>query len=81
MPKRSTLADDVLANLPRRSRRDFASGIPSDVLSELEQIRTDFLAGKLAATKTGLGKAISRTLAARGIDYHPVTVSRWLDAN
>jgi hypothetical protein len=81
MPKRSTLVDDVLANLPRRHRRDFASGIPPDLLSELEVIRSDFLAGNIAATRTALAKAISRTLAARGIEYHPVTVSRWLDAN
>ena len=73
-------AHDVLANLPRRQRRDFASTLPPDLLAELEVIRADFRAGRLVATKTGLGKAIAISLAGRGIEYHPITVSRWLDA-
>ena len=73
-------ANDVIANLPRRQRRDFASILPPDLLAELEVIRADFRAGRVVATKTGLGKAVAISLAARGIECHPLTVVRWLDA-
>jgi hypothetical protein len=74
------LLDDVLKNLPRQSRQSFADVLPPDLLAEVEEIRSEFRAGRIHATKTGLGKALSATLAARGINAHPVTVSRWLDA-
>ena len=73
------LLDDVLANLPQRTRTSFADVLPPEILAELEEIRSEFRAGRIAATKTGLGKAISKSLATRGINAHQGTVTRWLD--
>lgn len=74
------LLDDVLANLPQRTRQSFADVLPPEILKELEEIRSEFRAGRITATKTGLGKAISKSLATRGINAHQGTVTRWLDA-
>ena len=74
------LLDDVLANLPQRTRTSFADVLPPEILAELEEIRSEFRAGRISATKTGLGKAISKSLATRGINAHQGTVTRWLDA-
>ena len=74
------LLDDVLANLPQRTRTSFADVLPPEILAELEEIRSEFSAGRITATKTGLGKAISKSLATRGINAHQGTVTRWLDA-
>lgn len=79
MAKPGLLAE-VIANIPQRTRRTWADTLPPDVLAEVEEIRAEFRAGRIAATKTGLGKAIAVTLAARGIECHPLTVVRWLDA-
>ena len=73
------LLDDVLTNLPRRTRQSFADVLPPEILAELEEIRSEFRAGRISATKTGLGKAISKSLATRGINAHQGTVTRWLD--
>ena len=73
------LLDDVLTNLPRRTRQSFADVLPPEILAELEEIRSEFRAGRITATKTGLGKAISKSLATRGINAHQGTVTRWLD--
>ena len=73
------LLDDVLANLPQRTRTSFADVLPPEILAELEEIRSEFRAGRITATKTGLGKAISKSLATRGINAHQGTVTRWLD--
>ena len=73
------LLDDVLANLPQRTRQSFADVLPPEILKELEEIRSEFRAGRITATKTGLGKAISKSLATRGINAHQGTVTRWLD--
>lgn len=74
------LLDDVLANLPQRTRTSFADVLPPEILAELEEIRSEFRAGRITATKTGLGKAISKSLATRGINAHQGTVTRWIDA-
>ena len=74
------LLDEVLANLPRRTRTSFAGTLPADILAEVEEIRSEFLAGRIKATKTGLGRAIAKSLAGRGINAHQSTVTRWLDA-
>lgn len=74
------LLDDVLANLPQRTRTSFADVLPPEILAELEEIRSEFRAGRITATKTGLGKAIAKSLATRGINAHQTTVTRWLDA-
>ena len=47
------LLDDVLANLPQRTRTSFADVLPPEILAELEEIRSEFRAGRIAATKTG----------------------------
>lgn len=78
MAKR-VLLDEVLANLPQRTRQSFADVLPPEILKELEEIRSEFRAGRITATKTGLGKAISKSLATRGINAHQGTVTRWLD--
>jgi hypothetical protein len=74
------LLDEVLANLPRRTRQSFADVLPPDILAEVEEIRSEFRAGRINCSKTGLGKAISKSLASRGINAHQGTVTRWLDA-
>lgn len=73
------LLEDVLTNLPRRTRQSFADVLPPEILKELEEIRSEFRAGRISATKTGLAKAIAKTLADRGINAHSSTVTRWLD--
>jgi|GEM_PF-3893797 len=73
------LLDDVLKNLPRRTRQSFADVLPPEILKELEEIRSEFHAGRISATKTGLAKAIAKTLSDRGISAHSSTVTRWLD--
>ena len=73
------LLEDVLTNLPRRTRQSFADVLPPEILAELEEIHSEFRAGRITATKTGLGKAISKSLASRGINAHQGTVTRWLD--
>jgi hypothetical protein len=73
------LLEDVLTNLPRRTRQSFSDVLPPEILAELVEIRSEFRAGRISATKTGLAKAIAKTLADRGISAHSSTVTRWLD--
>jgi hypothetical protein len=73
------LLDEVLANLPRRTRQSFADVLPPEILAELDEIRSEFRAGRITASKTGLAKAIAKTLSDRGISAHSSTVTRWLD--
>ena len=74
-----SLLEQVRANLPSKARRTWATSLPEDLRVELEAIRSDWQAGRLGdTTKTALGKAISVTLAARGIHCHSLTVTRWL---
>jgi len=85
MPKagneKRSLRDLIVGNLPKRKSVTFESTLPADVLAELQEIREDFRAGRMpGVTKTGLGKAISVSLAERGMTFHSLTVTRWLEA-
>jgi hypothetical protein len=81
MAKAITLREEIKAALPSRSRRKWEDDIDPSVLAELEELRSDWAAGKLGVgvTKSGLAKAIVKTLANRGTPASAITVSRWLD--
>jgi hypothetical protein len=79
MPKASLL-EEVRANLPSRERPTWIKTVPAELRDELEQIRDDWRAGRMGdVTKTGLARAISISVNARGIRGHILTVVRWLD--
>lgn len=76
-----SLRDQIASHLPSRVHLHWEQRLPADVREELEEIKADYQAGRLgpSVTKTGLAKAISKTLADRGIGGSQTTVARWLD--
>ena len=82
MPKPTrTLLDDVLANLPKKGQKPWHETLPPEVLAEIEQLRSKFLAGEIpAATKTGFANALAKSLTARGIVIGHRGVEAWLTA-
>lgn len=76
------LLNDVVANLPGKPKRTWEAAIPPELMAELVEIREQFWSGTLPGnpTRTGLSKAVARSLASRGIQCHSVTVSRWLES-
>lgn len=80
MPKpKTSLLEDVVANLPTKGQAPWHTTIPADLLEELEAVRQRFLAGEIPrATKTGFAAAISKSLKARGIEIGHRGVEAWL---
>lgn len=78
---KASLRDEITAALPSRARRKWEEDLDHKLLEELTAIRDDWMAGRLGAgvTRTGLSKAIARTLSGRGIPTSAQTVARWLD--
>jgi hypothetical protein len=81
MAKAISLREEVTAALPSRARRKWEDDLDPAVLAELEELRSDWAAGRLGVgvTRSGLAKAIVKTLANRGTPSSAITVSRWLD--
>ena len=80
MAKAPTLLGDVKAKLP--TRRGFAPWyecLPQDLAGEVQRIKCQWRAGKLKASKTGLGNTLSRALKARGIQIGHAGVIKWLE--
>jgi len=80
-PPPGSLLEQVRSFLPSRPRLRWEDSLPAEVRDELTAIRADWVAGKFGAsvTKTGLGVAIAKSLAARGLPGSSHTVVRWLD--
>jgi hypothetical protein len=76
-----SLRDEVASSIPSRARRKWEDDLDPAVVAELEEIRADWIAGRLGpgVTRTGLSKAIAKTLQGRGIQASANTVVRWLD--
>ena len=81
MAKQQSIRDQVRSLIPSRVRLQWETHLPDDVRKELEELRADFLSGKLGpgVTKTGLARAIARTMEARSLPGSLHTVARWLD--
>lgn len=82
-PPPGSFLEQVRSFLPSHSRLRWEESLPADVRDELSAIKADWLAGKFGAnvTKTGLGMAIAKSLAARDLPGSSHTVVRWLDAH
>jgi hypothetical protein len=82
-PPPGSLLEQVRSYLPARSRVRWEESLPAEVRAELAAIKADWVAGKFGAnvTKTGLGMAIAKSLAARDLPGSSHTVVRWLDAH
>lgn len=78
---RPSLRDEITAALPSRARRKWEEDLAPDVRAELEELRADWAGGRLGngVTKSGLARAIAKTLAGRGISASVHTVIRWLE--
>ena len=82
-PPPGSFLEQVRSFLPSHSRLRWEESLPADVQAELSSIKADWRAGKFGAnvTKTGLGMAIAKSLAARDLPGSSHTVVRWLDAH
>ena len=80
MPKAGgSLMSEVVAGLPRRGPAQWQTLIAGDLAQELEQIKRQFVAGKIPnATRTGLAMALAKSLKARGIQIGFRGVDAWL---
>jgi len=80
MPKpKTSLLEDVVANLPTKGQSPWHTTIDPALLQELDDIRKQFLAGEIPrATKTGIASALSKSLKARGVDIGQRGVESWL---
>jgi hypothetical protein len=74
------LLDEVMAGLPtRRGPAPWYERLDRKLLAEMEAIRSQWASGELKATKSALGKSLSKSLAARGVTINPAGVSEWLE--
>ena len=82
-PPPGSFLEQVRSYLPSRSRLRWEESLPAAVRAELSAIRADWVSGKFgpSVTKTGLGMAIAKSLAARDLPGSSHTVVRWLDAH
>ena len=77
---KTSLLEDVVANLPRKGQQPWHTTIPAELLQELEQVRARFLAGEIpSATKTGLATALAKSLKSRGVEIGHRGVESWLN--
>jgi len=77
---KSTLLEDVVANLPRKGQHPWHTTLPAELLEELEHVRERFQAGEIpGATKTGLATALAKSLKSRGIAIGHRGVESWLN--
>lgn len=81
MAKKIGLLDEVMQRLPSPNRRRWIDGVPPDVCGELGQVKEQFRGGLMGqrVSANGLAKALSETLADRGIQVHQTTLVRWLN--
>lgn len=80
-PKAPSLIDEIVSLVPAGQAREkpWQDKLPSDVRAELEALKARFVAGEIKGTKSGMAKAISGTLARRGIiTIGPQGVLKWL---
>lgn len=78
----SSLVADVLARVrPRENRAGWWKKLPSEMLAELESLRTRLQAGELGGmTKTALARAIVEAATDRGIEMPRCRqVIQWLE--
>ena len=74
------LLDDVKATLPsRRGPSPWYERLEPKLLAEMESLRSQWASGQLKATKSALGKSLSKALAARGVRINPAGVTEWLE--
>jgi hypothetical protein len=79
MAKKIGLLDDVLGRLTDTKRRRWIDGVPADLRVELGQVKEQFRGGLMGKTTAhGLCNLLVQSLAARGIQVHEATLSRWL---
>jgi hypothetical protein len=81
--KSAALLDDIMANIPRKGTVPWFEAIDNDIRIELDTIRTNFHAGRMGpgVTKTGLARAISKSLEPRGVQIGHAGVMRWLESH
>jgi len=81
--KSAALLDDIMANIPRKGTVPWFEAIDNDLRIELDAIRTNFHAGRMGpgVTKTGLARAISKSLESRGVQIGHAGVMRWLESH
>ena len=81
--KSAALLDDIMANIPRKGTVPWFEAIDNDLRIELDAIRTNYHAGRMGpgVTKTGLARAISKSLESRGVQIGHAGVMRWLESH
>jgi hypothetical protein len=80
MAKKSSLLDEVKSGLSaRRGHAAWYESLDADIRSELEGIKSEWLAGSLVATKTMLARRLSDVLQARGVKIGIQGVLSWLE--
>ena len=80
-PASKSLADAIRASIPPPPRRTLPwhERLPADVLAELEEVKREHRAGKLAGTRVALAITISEQLRLRGLSEVGMQgVSAWL---
>jgi hypothetical protein len=79
MAKARSLIEDVAGDLPRRKGfRPWYETLPADISEECVAIKAAWKEGRMG-TKTGLARALSKNLRARGIEIGQLGVIRWLE--
>lgn len=84
MAKPASLLERVRGEIPSKGPRPIMDRIPADLAAEMREVRDAWRAGdpSLAkATKTGLGKLLTKHLRERGIVIGDDAVIRWLIEN
>lgn len=81
MPKAPSLIEEIVALVPTEKGREkpWQDKIDPAVRAELEQLKSDWKAGKVKGTRVGMARAISETLKRRGVYSIGVQgVTKWL---
>lgn len=85
MAKPPSLLERVRGEIPSKGPRPIMERIPADLAAEMREVRDAWRAGKdpllAKATKTGLGKLLTKHLRERGIVIGDDAVIRWLTEN
>ena len=80
-PPSRSLADAIRAAVPPPARRTLCwyERLPPELLAELEEVKREYRAGTLKASKTGLAMTISTQLRLRGLsDVGRQGIEAWL---